>query len=161
MATTCCAPNPKVRGHDNRSSGRTTAPGAGVRPSPCTVQRTPKPINRPLSPEGPKPIAAILIRANPQLWRHTSRRPTHTGRAMEPLALIRTTAATRRQRITPPDHAAANPEYDRIGLAFPAQAPEIPCGAAIFDRRRGGRGQSSPIGCGGGRFTATASYPRP
>ncbi|GAB0105230.1 hypothetical protein JMUB6875_42080 [Nocardia sp. JMUB6875] len=73
MATTCCAPSPNVRGHDNRSSGRTTAPGAGVLPSPCTVQRTPNTINRPLSPVGPNPIADILIRANPQLPRPRDR----------------------------------------------------------------------------------------
>ncbi len=44
IATTCWAPSPAVRGHDSRSSGRTTAPGAGVRPSPCRVQRTPRPM---------------------------------------------------------------------------------------------------------------------
>ena len=37
MASTCCAPRPTVRPHDSRSSGRTTSPGAGARPSPCTV----------------------------------------------------------------------------------------------------------------------------
>jgi hypothetical protein len=42
MATTCCAPRPAVRGQESRSSGRTTAPGAGVRPSPCRDQRTPR-----------------------------------------------------------------------------------------------------------------------
>ncbi len=43
IATTCWAPSPKVRGQESRSSGRTTAPGAGVFPSPCKVQRTPRP----------------------------------------------------------------------------------------------------------------------
>src|SRR4029079_9175451 len=37
MARTCCAPRPTVRPHDSRSSGRTTSPGAGARPSPWTV----------------------------------------------------------------------------------------------------------------------------
>ena len=33
IATTCWAPRPTVRGHDSRSSARTTAPGGGVLPS--------------------------------------------------------------------------------------------------------------------------------
>ena len=38
MATTCCIPIPAVRPHDSRSSGRTTAPGVTVLPSPCSSQ---------------------------------------------------------------------------------------------------------------------------
>ena len=38
IATTCCAPMPTVRPHESRSSGPTTSPGAGVRPSPCNFQ---------------------------------------------------------------------------------------------------------------------------
>ena len=33
IATTCWTPIPTVRGHDSRSSGRTTSPGGGVLPS--------------------------------------------------------------------------------------------------------------------------------
>src|SRR4051794_4867192 len=38
IATTCWAPMPTVRPQPRRSSGRTTAPGAMVLPSPWTVQ---------------------------------------------------------------------------------------------------------------------------
>ena len=38
IATTCWAPRPTVRGHDSRSSARTTAPGGGVLPSWTTRQ---------------------------------------------------------------------------------------------------------------------------
>ena len=38
IATTCWAPKPIVRGHESRSSGRTMASVATVRPSPCRVQ---------------------------------------------------------------------------------------------------------------------------
>ncbi|CAM5668941.1 hypothetical protein SANTM175S_05661 [Streptomyces antimycoticus] len=62
MATTCCAPSPAVLGHDSRSSGLTTAPGAGVRPSPCRVQRTPRPMTAPLHRYGE--FAAMLVGRN-------------------------------------------------------------------------------------------------
>ncbi|BDO40800.1 hypothetical protein CELD12_02900 [Cellulomonas sp. NTE-D12] len=38
IATTCCRPIPVVRGQLSRSPGDTTAPGAIVRPSPCSFQ---------------------------------------------------------------------------------------------------------------------------
>lgn len=39
IAITCWAPIPMVSGQASRSSGRTMASGAMVRPSPCSLQR--------------------------------------------------------------------------------------------------------------------------
>ena len=41
IATMCCAPRPRVRPHDRRSSGRTTSPTRGVEPSPWSFHPRP------------------------------------------------------------------------------------------------------------------------
>ena len=40
MARMCCPPSPSIYGMFSRSSGRTTAPGSTVRPSPWSFHRT-------------------------------------------------------------------------------------------------------------------------